>query len=43
MLDSDNDGFGLNRYIEAIEDPQSTNAINTSIHEEITKVSVRID
>ncbi|KAL4456085.1 hypothetical protein ABPG74_014046 [Tetrahymena malaccensis] len=38
MLDSDNDGFGLNRYNERIEDPQSTNAINTSIHEELTKV-----
>lgn len=35
MLDQDNDGFGLNRYNEKIEDPQSTNAINTSIYEEI--------
>lgn len=36
MLDTDNDGFGLNRYNVRIEDPQSTNAINTSIFEEIT-------
>ena len=35
MLDEDNDGFGLNKYNEKIEDPQSTNAINTSINESL--------
>ncbi len=35
MLDDENDGFGLNKYNEKIEDPQSTNAINTSINEDL--------
>ncbi|EGR28749.1 hypothetical protein IMG5_169460 [Ichthyophthirius multifiliis] len=39
MLDDENDGFGLNRYNEKIEDPQTTNAINTSINEDISKIS----
>lgn len=35
MIDSDNDGFGLNMYNQKIEDPQATNAVNTSIYSEL--------
>jgi nucleolar complex protein 3 len=35
MIDSDNDGFGLNSYNDKIEDPQATNAVNTSIYHEL--------
>jgi hypothetical protein len=35
MLDEENDGYGLNMYNKNMEDPQATNAINTTIFEEL--------
>lgn len=32
MLDQDNDGYGLNMYNEKVEDPNATNALNTTIY-----------
>jgi nucleolar complex protein 3 len=31
MLEEDNDGYGMNAYNENVEDPQATNAINSSV------------
>lgn len=31
MLDPENEGFGLQSYNQAIEDPQASNAINSSL------------
>lgn len=31
LLDSENDGIGLNMFNESIDDPQATNALNCNI------------
>lgn len=38
MVEEDNEGFGLNAYSTRIEDPSSTNALNSSIHEELEEL-----
>lgn len=38
MVEEDNEGFGLNSYNSKIEDPSSTNCINSTICENAKKV-----
>ena len=38
LLDSENEGYGLNIYNVAIEDPQAANALNTCIINEISNI-----
>lgn len=40
MIEEDNEGFGLNAYNSKIEDPSSTNCINSSINENVKKVQI---
>jgi hypothetical protein len=35
MIEEDNEGFGINQYNKLIDDPSSTNAINSSISIEL--------
>ncbi|KRX10398.1 hypothetical protein PPERSA_10497 [Pseudocohnilembus persalinus] len=43
MLDEENYGFGLDMYNDKQEDPQATNAINTTIHQELINISKNTD
>lgn len=38
LLDSDNEGLGLNMFNENIDDPQATNALNTNIINEMDQI-----
>ena len=35
MLDPENEGYGLQSYNQALEDPQASNAINSSLVSEL--------
>jgi len=35
MLEEDNEGFGINSYNVKCDDPSCTNALNSSIYEEV--------
>ncbi len=38
LLDEENETFGINIYNEKIEDPQATNALNSSIINEMKTI-----
>ena len=38
MLEEDNEGFGMNSYNVKCDDPSCTNALNSSIFEELKEI-----
>lgn len=38
MFEEDNEGFGINSYNPAVEDPQASNSINTSLLDILAEV-----
>ena len=38
MFDDDNEGYGLDAYSENIKDPLLTNALNSCVNPEISKL-----
>jgi len=38
MLEEDNEGFGINSYNVKCDDPSCTNALNSSIYEEVKEI-----